>query len=54
MRAGMAKYKPQEAAPAQSAAAAALQYSMAGAGQGAGAGHPRYVTLVTQRQEASC
>ena len=33
MRAGMAKYKPQEAAPAQSAAAAALQYSMAGAGQ---------------------
>ena len=28
--------------------------SFSGAGQGAGAGHPRYVTLVTQRQEASC
>ena len=28
--------------------------SFSGAGAGQGAGHPRYVTLVTQRQEASC
>ena len=28
--------------------------SFSGAGAGQGAGHPRHVTLVTQRQEASC
>ena len=40
--------------PSSTDSSARSSFSGAGAGQGAGAGHPRHVTLVTQRQEASC